>query len=198
MTNIYERDGRIFRSYYHGLFKRDTDLITYVTIAINIYRYHLTTIHARIITFYEDKIGYILDMKVIDISTDAIGHCRTVQGTYAKDKDFIDILKPDGITELRFMDEPICYEAFYTTKIIFSNVLKRNVLIDYLPLDIANIVLSINNKLDIINKWFNPFKVQAMNYGSKIAEFKVVPYESEETVIWCDVSEEDFEEEPLI
>lgn len=199
MENIYEKKGDILRSpcpdkvltYYHALFKRESELITYVTLARNTWKYHQTTINARILTFYDEKIAYIIDMDVIDISSDHPYYTKIEKGNYEEHFYFTDVLKPNGINDIRFMDCPLSLEVFLLMKktiknIIFKypiiNIMEKN---DILPFDLIECIYNINDnditkEIDnIINtkkdiETLKPFKVQSIGHGSKCTNYRVV------------------------
>lgn len=206
---IYNRQGYVLRSrkdYAHWMscycarFKRETDMITYVTIARHTYKYCLTNIHARILMFYDDKIGYILNMDVVDISD---SETSTNQGNYKAHDYLLDIMKPDGITELRFIDLPVCFEAFYTTKLMFMNIVNKTpiikIFVDNLmvPKDVADMIYerNVTRIWDIINtKPDRPFKVQGNRHGYKNALYRIVTSEHcDEEDDWHNVCENDYD-----
>ena len=124
IDNIYSKTGVMFRgrfpdtclSTFHALFKRESDFITYVTIARNTYKYHQTTFNARILTFYDIGVAYIINMDVIEKSSDIPYYTRIYKGNYSRNNYMTDVLKPIGIDDLRFLDGPL---DFY-----YSNIIK--------------------------------------------------------------------------
>lgn len=197
-NNIYEkRSGFIsidrppykIEIKFHAMFKRESDLITYVTFARSYDRYYSMIINAKILTFYDYGIAYILDMDVIDISTDYMppSYTRVKKGSFESYNYISEILKPNGINEIRFMDGPICLEAFILMRKSFNNISKKQNFFEVmkkisLPNDVLEHIYNINNDIEI-KKILNenieisqckPFKVQGFRHGSKMPIYTVV------------------------
>jgi len=197
-------------SSFHALFKRESDFITYTTVARNTYKYHQTTFNVKILTFYDIGIAYIINTNVIENSSDIPCYTRISKMSYDYTY-LLDVLKPIGITELRFLDGPLCLETFLLTSKIFNNITKRNpcinTMIDVFPFDIADIIYNINFTninsnfvKNLMEKPFEkPFKVQGVNHGSKRPDYRVVLLNSNgkdenPDIIWVDMSEEEYNE----
>jgi hypothetical protein len=220
VDNIYNKTGTIFRgrfpdtclSPFHALFKRESDFITYVTIARNTYKYHQTTFNLRILTFYDIGIAYIINMDVIEKSSDIPYYTRIYKGNYNSYNYLTEVFKPIGINELRFLDGPLCIEAFLMTYKIINNITTKNpcinTMLDIFPFDIADMIYNINFKesdsnsiKNIMTKPFEkPFKVQGIDHGSKRPSYRVVLLDSNgedenPDINWVDLSEEEYEED---
>jgi len=220
---VWEISGHMLRSsppdralsYFHGLFKRENDYITYVTISRNTWKHHETTFKARILTFYDVGIAYIINMDVIDTSSEIPYYTRIEKGTFDDYSSNADIFKPIGINEIRFMDCPICIEAFLLTYKIFNNVVNKyptiDMMLDILPFsfDISDLIYNFSN-IDINQKFIDkiidtpfetPFKVQGMDHGTKRAKYRVVMFssnnEDDPDNTWFDMDETPYEDEDL-
>lgn len=203
MIAVYGRKGVVGRyndhsytSPYYALFKRESEYVTYVTVARNTWKYHETTIHARILTFNVDKIGYILNMDIID--TWYPEYIHTQHGCHEDHAYLLSIMRPSGIEELRFWDGPKCLEVFQLTKKVFTNILHKpamiSVFVDHLKLnyDVADIIYenTHDNFEELkLSQFIKPFKVQGLNHGSKKPNYKVVTKDQDEEDGWSDLSE---------
>ena len=210
MDRIYEKQGLIYNKVFHALFKRESDLITYVTVARNTWKYHQTTINARILTFYDYGIAYILNMDVIDTICSYPYSTKIEKGSFNNHSYFCDILKPRGINELRFIDGPLCLEVFLIMYKTLENIKKKYPILKImnnldLPLDILELIYNINDVdiTNIINSEFEistckPFKVQGLRHGSKRPVYKVVllntTYQDDENNTWYDMNEIPYED----
>ena len=177
---------------YEAMFSRQDEHVTLATVARNTYRYAQTTVHARIATFYELGVAYVVDSDTYDHSceyTDRTSHTKRLHGTT-----WLAALRPNGIKHLRLASDRIATspEVLVLCAKIFHGVTCRRPLEEALAargldVDVVGIVAAkavedaLGRPDDTLVRMRSggrtldtPFKVQHHGFWSKCSAYRVV------------------------
>jgi hypothetical protein len=201
-TYTYSKNGKVnvpklmygidaFR--YKTMFMFQNAFLTLATMSSQTFAWYHTTIYAQIITFYESRIAYIIDMKVIEYENNS-AYIQYNSKMY--NKYLLQGLMPDGITELRLcdslqlnfrnFDNKYNYEVF---KIWYKSIknIKKNIkisrvlshtcfnqdIIEHIcKIDLDKEYECLENAEKIVSKYKYPFKIQHLNIHGDL--FRIV------------------------
>jgi hypothetical protein len=186
-------------------FARLDDRVTHVTLVVCMFRYHATTVHARLLTFRDVGVAFVDQVDVFDHSCeydeDEREHWR---GQTIPEGSMADAIKnaSEGIRELRHREG---LAAFELARACFFGVTHVRPLAEslepHLPQDVIGIVCDAARKAaspsdsscgsSSSSLHDRPFKVQHKDFCTKRPEYRIVDRQTPSTDAWEDFSDSD-------
>ena len=177
---------------YEAMFSRQDEHVTLATVARNTYRYAQTTVHARIATFYELGVAYVVDVDSYDHYceyTDRTSHTKFLYGT-----SWLAALRPNGINQLRLARNGhttspevlvLCAKIFHGVtcrRPLEEALAARGLDVDVVGIVAAKAVEAALGRPDVTlvcmrsggRALDTPFKVQHHGFWSKCSAYRVV------------------------
>ena len=133
--NIYTRVGKLSQPdmFFHVKFQRVNNYITRVLFVGQPFAYCVLASAATILTFYDQRIGYIIASSTVEYNDDfeyEYEHENIVEIDDMMEL-WLENMKPNGIQEIRMMNIEE-FQIFCLTNEMFDNVVKRPTILDAL------------------------------------------------------------------